>query len=433
VLGWAFPLLVMFAVGCFSSPRGVVSVIDTAEAGSAGIGMDAKYTGAEEPTSVGVATRDTGAEVPSVDRRVTAISTDCNAGTPLPPLPVTTTTAANLWFVLPGTKSAAHARSRGQFLYVAANPPLRLDWQQLTICSFADAYDPGTNVYDVLAPTASHVLLFTFSDQFHGGPRKVRVSLDDGRSWINAREPGMPAAGSAGFPSALAVARISPSSLRLFATYGGSTLDFSDTDGLDWSRAVEGGDSPAPLGFAVDSAGENLWMVSSLVLDRVTAFWMPLSGDGSVPSQWSGELLQSWGGSNCYAAEADPFDPHAMYLGGDGRIGYLHGPGRPLNVDLPWMLMDAADQSYVLVMALWPDPQVAGHVVFGGEAQDSSYDFVAQLRESLQGGQAPSTIPIEGAPNGGVAAMQRFPAAPRLLVLVNQKSDQSIAGYVIDR
>jgi hypothetical protein len=52
-----------------------------------------------------------------------------------------------------------------------------------------------------------------------------------------------PVSRAAGWPSPRAAKSESGNGPRLFATYGGTTLDVSYNDGMDWSRAVEGAEA----------------------------------------------------------------------------------------------------------------------------------------------------------------------------------------------
>jgi hypothetical protein len=347
----------------------------------------------------------------------------------LPPLPAGNTTEARLWFSSSGITSVRRARVRDSAIYVAANPPLRMDWQALSVCPLPGPSRPQEIVQDILAPASTSLIVIVYG--VGGSARVIRVSMDDGRTWTSASDPGLPGRALTSVPSLLeGLASQGGRPGRLFATYGGTTLDVSDNGGVDWSRVFSGGQVPAQ-GFVVDSAGETLWYVGEGAPDRVAAYWMPVSAQGSLPSSWSMQVLAGWDGNTVYSAHADPFDPHAIYIGGAGRLGYLNMAGGQVIVDVRWALSQYdAGQPYTHVTALWADPQTANHIILGGGPEDGA---PAQLLESTDGGRTPQEIALEGRPQGTVRAIQRSPTGSMLLVFLERASDSSLGIYVINR
>jgi hypothetical protein len=345
----------------------------------------------------------------------------------LPPLPATGASRGRLWFSLPGTTGVRRVRTRGQALYIASTPALRLDWQRLSACPLTAGSSPQEAVQDIAAPLGSSVIVTVSATAT--GLRSIRASLDDGQTWTTASAPGTPRSGAAALPAMLATIGSLDGGLRMFGTYGGNTLDVSDNGGLSWTRLVEGASTPAG-GFAIDSAGQTLWHVSEPVLDRVAANWMFISDRGPLPSSWNGQLLPGWDANGVYAAEPDPFDSHAIYLGGEGRLGYLHGAASPLLVDVPWIESPNSSQLYTYITAIWVDPQTPSRVFFGGGEQGGG---PARLLESTQGGLSPREVPLDGCPAGVVRAIQASPSGSKLLVFVEQASDASLVIFVLDR
>ena len=47
------------------------------------------------------------------------------------------------------------------------------------------------------------------------------------------------------------------------------------------------------------------------------------------------ERVRGWDANGVYAAEPDPTDPHATYVGGEGRLGYLRPASTGVQIDLP--------------------------------------------------------------------------------------------------
>jgi hypothetical protein len=82
------------------------------------------------------------------------------------------------------------------------------------------------------------------------------------------------------------------------------------------------------------------------------------------------------------------------------------------------------------VLALWVDPMRANHLVWGGGQQGGG---PAQLWERLDQGRDAREIPIEGRPEGNVAAIQYLPAASKLAIMVRRSSDASLAVYAVER
>jgi hypothetical protein len=349
---------------------------------------------------------------------------DC---TVLPPLPPTTSTMGRLWFTSSRVLGVVRSRERDGVIYGAANPPFRLDALTSSLCFFpAPAADEQTQ--DILAPVGSSLVSIAYGSD---GPRVDRTSADDGRTWSTARGPGRPAHGGGSRPSELAAlpSVIGPPA-RLFATCGGTTLDISENGGLDWTRVVEGGGTGS-AGFAVDSAGETLWYLSEAVPDRVAAYWMAIPASGPLSSMWNFKLLPEWDSNHVWIAQADPFDPHAMYLGGDGRLGYLTTPGGEVTIDLPWNLprLPTPGDLFILVQGLWVDPLRDKHVIWGGGNTMSS----ARLLESTEGGRNAQEIPLEGPPAGWIVGVHRLPALAKLVVIMERPADRILAAYVLDR
>jgi hypothetical protein len=105
---------------------------------------------------------------------------------------------------------------------------------------------------------------------------------------------------------------------------------------------------------------------------------------GPLPSSWDVAPVESWG--SLYAAEADPFDPHALYVAGPARLGYLTTDVGRLTVELTWQGSSTVPmRSFVFVLALWADPLRAKHVVWGGSVDQGRGP--AKLFESFEQGR----------------------------------------------
>jgi hypothetical protein len=172
-----------------------------------------------------------------------------------------------------------------------------------------------------------------------------------------------------------------------------------------------------------------LWYVTEGALDRVIALWLPIGGADPLPTAWQRGLLSDWDANGVYAAEADPADPHAMYIGGEGRLGYLRPAGTGVQVDLPWIVPSDGSEIYVYVNAIWPDSERDARILFGGGEQGGG---PASLLESLDRGRQPVQIAIEGAPSGSVRSIASAPDPALLLVAVNH-ADRSLGVYVLGR
>ena len=395
------------------------------------IGEDADAADGADRSTIGDADTGTPADVydPDTDSHDVPWDggfADCRA---LPSLPATSSTEARFWFSSSEIIDIRRTRFRDGIVYGAGKPPFRLDVQVPSLCFFPGPAAPEQMVEDIDAPPGSSVVVVAFGK--YDSPREIRVSPDEGRTWMAAQEPGLPATGSDSVPCSFAT-RVGTGGAppRMFATYGGTTVDVSDNGGLDWTRAILGSSTPAG-GFVVDSAGETLWFVSEAVIDRVAAFWIPISATGPLPDTWNREVLTEWESNGVYVAEADPFDPHAIYLGGEGRLGYLTVSGTQVTVGIPWRRspsgMDGGPYTYVT--ALWANPQRASHVIWGGGQQGGG---PAEVLESVAGGAQPQEIPLEGKPSGVVRGIQYVPASAKLLVFL-QRPDSSLAVYAVDR
>jgi hypothetical protein len=323
---------------------------------------------------------------------------------------------------------ASRARARNDTIYGAANPSFRLDAPALSLCLLPGPMETGETTQDILAPAGSSLVVIAVGKN---GPRTLRVSADDGRTWSTARGPGIPPGAGHSLPCALAAAPNKMGSpTRLFATYGGNTLDVSDNGGLDWTRVIDGS-SNSVAGFVTDSAGETLWYVSEVVLDGVAALWLPIPVAGPLPPAWNVKRLEEWDANGVYSAVADPFDPHAIYLGGEGRLGYLTTLNGDIKVDIPWA-RSSTDPSlpYTYVLGLWADPSLANHVIWGGGQQGGG---PAQVLESTEAGRNAHEIPMEGLPEGSVTSISYLPGVAKLVILMQRWSDATLAAYVIDR
>ena len=214
---------------------------------------------------------------------------------------------------------------------------------------------------------------------------------------------------------------------RLFATYGGSTVDVSENGGLDWTRAVAGGGTSDP-GFVVDTAGETLWFIAEIVPDEVGALWVSLPASGPLPSTWSVKGFSEWNSNYVRCAAADPFDPHAIYIGGYGRLGYLTTTNGDPTVDTRWSSPQGdPTRPATFVATVWGDPGKAKHVVWGGQQGSGP----AQIFESTEGGGQAREIPLEGLPQGSVTSIGYLPAFSKLVFFVRRWSDGTLAAYVI--
>lgn len=353
---------------------------------------------------------------------------DFGACTALPPLPPGSSMEARLWFSSSRIVSLGQARMRDDVIYAAANPPFRLDARALSLCLLPGPTGAKETTQDILAPAGSSLVVIALGSD---GPRRLLVSADDGRSWSTARDPGIPPSAGHSAPCALAAPPTNSGvPTHLFATYGGSTVDVSENGGLDWTRAVEGASTSAG-GFVVDTAGETLWFVSEIILDRVGALWVPLSASGPLASTWKVKGFSEWDSNTVYRAIADPFDPHALYLGGAGRLGYLTTVNGDPMIDIPWTTGWPADPTAPItyVFALWADPARANHVVWGGIDGGGP----ARLLESTEGGRNAQDIPLEGLPEGLVTSVIQVPGLSKLVILVRRASDAALAAYVLDR
>jgi hypothetical protein len=137
----------------------------------------------------------------------------------------------------------------------------------------------------------------------------------------------------------------------------------------------------------------------------------------------------NWNGYAVCIAEADPGAPHAMYVGRGGQLGYLYSVDTGVEVGLTWSVPPDGSVPYFNVTALWPDPERAARILFGGGAQIGT---PVTLMESLDRGRLPMRIAIESAPNGTVLSIASAPD-PSLLLLTVELDDHSLGVYVHGR
>jgi hypothetical protein len=361
--------------------------------------------------------------------------TDCQT---LPPMPTASSTEARQWFSIPsvfgldGALPEGRLRVRGQTAYVAAGRrPIRIEWAeraQPSLCWLARDAAAQDRALDVAAPSDSSAVVILFGTWDR--PRRILASTDDGQTWTEAKSPGLEPSFLSAVPAALAAVPASGvHPARVFATYGGPTLDISEDGGLNWTRVIVGG-AVSTQGFAVDTAHETLWYVTEAVLDRVFAYWLPLGGADPLPTAWQRQSIDSWDANGVYAAEADPADPHAIYIGGEGRIGYLRPASAGVEVDVPWSMPPDGSVPYVYVTAIWPDPGRAGRVLFGGGESGAG---AASLMESRDRGRQPVQVGIEGKPNGCIRSIATAPDPSLLLMTVEHYDDGSLGVFVLGR
>jgi len=395
--------------------------------------LDASVADASSDTSVPPPTDAPGGSEPRIDVQrpgeFDAHWQDADFGpcTALPPLPAPSSTEARFWFSSSAIKGGIRARARNDVLYAAAMPPFRLDAKAPSLCLLPGPTALDDTTQDILAPAGSSLLVIAYGA---GGPRTLLVSADDGRTWSTARQPGIPPSSGHADPVALAA---SPSQsgvpARLFATYGGSVVDISENGGLDWTRGIEGGSSPMG-GFALDTAGETLWLVAELIIDRVGALWASIPASGPLPSMWSSKPFPAWDSNAVYETVADPFDAHAMYLGGRGRLGYLTMVNGAPVIDVPWANRPADPSLPSLsVYAIWADPNQAKHVIWSG----SQGGEPVPLLESTEGGLNPQAIPLEGFTDSYVTSISYLPTLSKLVILARRWSSKTLEVYVLDR
>jgi hypothetical protein len=202
---------------------------------------------------------------------------------------------------------------------------------------------------------------------------------------------------------------------RLFATHGGPTLDVSDDGGAHWQRLIDRGGATVAQGCALDTAQEWLWFVAEGRLDRVSAYGLRVSG--ALPRQWSIQNLPEWDANGAYVAVADPHSEHGIYVGGEGRLGYLTpSPEGAAQLETRWNAGGLPQDVYPYLVALWADPSRAGHVLMGGGVQGAG---PATLLKSEDYGVTARAIALEGNPYGTVRAVALAPDESTLLVLVD--------------
>jgi hypothetical protein len=347
----------------------------------------------------------------------------------LPPLPPANSASAVLWTSIPGITAVRRVRARGDIAYVAADPePLRIDLNALTYRTLARPEDSTQQAQDIVAPIGGNRVVIVFASQ--SGARTIRVSSDDGATWLDASGPPAPSSEPPAIPSYLvSFPDTGGSPGRTFMTYGGTTLDVSDDGGRSWFRSILGGATPAE-GFALDGAGTTLWCVTEAVIDRVAALWLDVTPNGDIPSAWNGQVLDEWDANGVYSAENDPFDPHGIYIGGEGRLGYLSPDGSGgVSAEVRWNSSadsSLASEPHTYVEAILPSTTVADSVVFGGGEQGGG---PASVFESASGGAAPTQIDLEGNPVGTVQGIVRADA--RLFFFVD--TGETLDIYAVSR
>jgi hypothetical protein len=347
----------------------------------------------------------------------------------LPPLPPTNSANAVFWTSISGVTAVRRVRTRGDIAYVAADPePLRIDLTALTYRMLARPNDSTQQVQDIVTPIGGNRVVIAYASQ--SGARTIQVSNDDGTTWSDASGPPVPSSQPVAIPSDLvSFPDTGGSSGRTFMTYGGTTLDVSDDGGRSWFRSILGGPTPAE-GFALDAAGTTLWCVAEAVIDRVEALWLDVTPNGDIPSAWNGQVLDGWDANGVYSAENDPFDPHGIYIGGEGRLGYLSPDGSGgVSAEVRWNSSadsSLASEPYTYVEAILPSTTVKDLVVFGGGEQGNG---PASVFESASGGAAPAQIELQGSPVGTVQGIVRADA--RLLFFVDTGGTLDI--YAVSR
>lgn len=284
---------------------------------------------------------------------------------------------------------------------------LDIDWETRTLCQRDVGASSGERVLDVLAPAGSSLVIALVGAE--DTRRKLRVSTDAGANWRSVEEPSHnPSSLLTAVPSVL----VASDAGRLFASYGGPTIDVAEQDGLRWSRYIESGGSAPTYGLALNHAQTVLWCISE-GFDWSMASWTTLSP--TPTSVWNNQKLEGWGGGGVNTLEADPTDPAAMYIGGRGRLGHLVQPTEgPLRVDVRW-----ADEGtrFGYINALLPDPEHRGQVLFGGDVHDEG-GARARLLRSRTGGAEPAEVRLEHDPSGAVRGLAVSPAPTQLLIVV---------------
>jgi len=308
----------------------------------------------------------------------------------LPDLPADDHNLARHWVDLDAIKSLRRVAVRDGVAYLAGVPHgARIDLATYRVRSLDPAPDDSFSFEDVVAPPGSSVVVAVL---LRGqAERLIRYSTDGGDSFRTATAP--PAnTGGCGW-ARTTWARAAQGPLRLFAMCGGPSLDMSEDDGATWTRLIDhDGESLSVPGFTSDASGKVLWFASEAVLDIVTGNWLDLSGP--LASEWHTKIAYP-DSNGVYSAAADPHAPPAVYMGEEGRLGYftMSGSG-DLSVETPWTADLAAGEPFTYVWAIWADPAVPNHVVFGGGDRDVG----ATLHESFARGSGATRIPIEGNP-----------------------------------
>lgn len=342
----------------------------------------------------------------------------------LPALPAADVGLARRWASIPGVTSVTHVRARNNVAYVASSPnPLRIDLDALVYQKLSRPSDAEQVTQDVVAPAGGKRVVVVFAAT--SGATTIRVSKDDGATWQDATSPGPPSSVESAVPSTLASLPDNGSRWgRTFMTYGGSTLDVSDDGGSSWSRAILGGAAVAQ-GVAIDTSATTLWCIEEGAIDRVATYSVALSALAVPTPEWEATVLTGWDANGVYSAEADPNDPRALYIGGEGRLGYMRVGDSGADVELKWSVRPDS-KPYTYIHAIMPSPDVSQAVVFGGGEQGGG---PARVLEIAQAEAAAVDIPLEGSPIGAVRGILR--SGSRLFFFVETGS--SLEMYAIAR
>ena len=341
------------------------------------------------------------------------------ASVALPALPSPNVITAQLWASIP-VSAVRRVRMRDDIIYVAADPePLRIDCRSQTYRKLGRPADASQLTQDIVVPIGGSRIVTIFAS---ASEATIRSSRDDGATWMGASGP--PA--TSGIPSSLvSFPDTSSGPGRTFMAYGGTSLEVSDDGGRSWTLVIPGGSVPAQ-GFTLNGAGTTLWCVAEAVPDRVASFWLNVTSGQSLPSVWQEQVLDGWDANGVYSAEGDPFAPLGIYIGGEGRLGYL----RPdtdggIIAESRWVTSPEAGP-YTYIVAILPSSTVADSVVFGGGEQGGG---PARVLEAAGGGAATQDVVLDGSPSGTVRGIVR--ADTRLLFFVDTGAALEI--YAISR
>ena len=308
----------------------------------------------------------------------------------LPELPTERSVVAKHWFDPDGISSVRSVTSRGDVVYLAGVPHgARIDLAARRESTLSPSPDTSWSFDSVAAPAGSSVLVAVL---VRGeSERLIRYSADDGASWQTASAP---STGASAW-SRLSWVRSESGATRIFALYGGPTLDMSEDNGASWRRVVAHDDITWPAaGFAADASGKVLWAAGEAVLDKVLAARLDL-GQSELASDWTQEIAYSES-NGVYSAAADPGEPSAVYIGCEGRLGYLlFDSDGAFSIETPWTADLANGEPFTYVWAIWADPLVPKHVYFGGGDRTA-----IRLHESNNRGGQAQELAFETAPAG---------------------------------